>query len=158
MNSEQLNRWLTLFANIGVLIGIILLLIELNQTQEIARAEIRNEIYQGLTNSLSLVSRDEAELLARANAGEALSPADIILLSRRSESIHRYWENANYQYEIGLYDETEYSAHRFTIRNAILELFHGALIPHFRSNRVGYSESYRMMVDEYVTPDVCETL
>ena len=40
MDSENLNRWLTLGANLGVLIGIILILIELNQNAALMRAQM----------------------------------------------------------------------------------------------------------------------
>lgn len=155
MNMDRLNRWLTLAANIGVLIGMILLLMELNQNQEIARAQIRNEIYQGLT-SITMVGQDYAQLLAKANAGETLSPDEAILLSGFSEQVLRYWENANYQYTMGMYDETEYSAHKNTIRSATLELFPAALIPHYCQNRDGFSESYRILMDDIVTADMCK--
>ena len=40
MESDRINRWLTLTANIGVLIGIILILIELNQNADLMRAQL----------------------------------------------------------------------------------------------------------------------
>ena len=154
MNTDRLGRWLAVITNFGVLIGIILLLVELNQTQEIARAQIRNEIYQGLI-PVTLVGRDYAQVIVKANAGENLDAVEATMLSGFSEQIHRYWENANYQYQMGMYDETEYSAHKQTIKSAILELFPGTLIPHYCLNREGFSESYREMVDEYITPQMC---
>lgn len=155
MESDRLNRWLTLCANIGVLIGIVLLLIELNQNQEIARAQTRNEISLGVTGVLSILDRDLAEILVRANAGEELQPADQILISRWSEALLRYWENSNYQYEIGLYDEAEYSAQKIIIRVGITELFPGALIPHYCQYKFGYSEHFTSVIDEFVSQEMC---
>lgn len=43
MKAENLNRWLTLGANLGVLVGIILLIAELNQNSTLMRAQIFNE-------------------------------------------------------------------------------------------------------------------
>ena len=40
MNSEKLNSWLTLGANIGVLIGLVLLIVEIQQNTEMMRAQI----------------------------------------------------------------------------------------------------------------------
>lgn len=40
MNSDRLNRWLTLGANVGVFIGIMLILFELNQNADLMRAQI----------------------------------------------------------------------------------------------------------------------
>lgn len=40
MKSDRLNRWLTLGANLGVLVGIILLIIELDQNQDMLQAQM----------------------------------------------------------------------------------------------------------------------
>ena len=52
MDSDRLNRWLTLGANLGVLVGIVLLIFELRQNQEMlqtqivqARVDNRLEVY-----------------------------------------------------------------------------------------------------------------
>ena len=154
MDTDKLNRWLTLIANIGVLTGIILLLVELNQTQEIARAQIRNEVYQGLS-PVTMVGLDYAQIIVKANAGEKLSAVEVTMLSGFSEQMLRYWENANYQYQMGMYDETEYSAHKNTISDVILDVFPGPLIPHYCLNRDGFSESFRSMLDEFITTQMC---
>jgi hypothetical protein len=40
MNMDQANKWLSLLTNVGVLIGIALLILELNQNAELTRAEM----------------------------------------------------------------------------------------------------------------------
>ena len=40
MDSEKTNRWLTLGANVGVLVGVILILIELRQNADLMRAQM----------------------------------------------------------------------------------------------------------------------
>ena len=40
MNTDRVNDWLSLVTNIGVLIGIVLLILELNQNTELARVEM----------------------------------------------------------------------------------------------------------------------
>ena len=40
MDSDRLNRWLTLGANIGVFVGIVLILLELNQNADLMRAQM----------------------------------------------------------------------------------------------------------------------
>jgi hypothetical protein len=48
LESDRVNRWLTLGANLGVLIGLILLIVEIEQNSELVRAEIehtRSEAY-----------------------------------------------------------------------------------------------------------------
>jgi len=43
MNTEKLNRWLALGANVGVLIGLILLVYEVRQNSELMQAQISME-------------------------------------------------------------------------------------------------------------------
>jgi len=46
MDSERLNRWMTLGANIAVLVGMALIIVEFNQNREMMHASTRNEISQ----------------------------------------------------------------------------------------------------------------
>jgi hypothetical protein len=48
MNPDSLNRWLTLGANVGVLVGLLLLVFELNQNRDMIRAQTRNEMAAGI--------------------------------------------------------------------------------------------------------------
>ena len=54
MKAKRINDWLTLGANIGVLIGIILLLVELNQNSTMMRAQTRFEVSQSIVDLLNL--------------------------------------------------------------------------------------------------------
>ena len=40
MNFEHLNRWLTLFANIGIVIGLIMVAVQIQQESDLARAQL----------------------------------------------------------------------------------------------------------------------
>lgn len=60
MIADRVNRWLTLGANIGVLIGIILLLQELNQNATLMEAQIWNErSNQGIAIFMSMATSAE---------------------------------------------------------------------------------------------------
>jgi hypothetical protein len=113
LDSERINRWLTLGANVGVLIGIVLLIIELDQNRDMMRAQIRNELSIGVQELVrpALVDQDLADLLIRAGTGESLSPAESFRVGIWDQSIFRYWENVHYQYRQGLYEESEYLPH-----------------------------------------------
>ena len=121
MDSDRLNRWLTLGANVGVLVGIILLVFELSQNQEMMRAQTRNEISRAEMDLLALTAgdRDLSEIIVRANAGEELSDAENLMFTTRSESIFRLWQNVHYQYRHGMYDESEFVKHRDTMSDVL---------------------------------------
>ena len=111
MDSDRLNRWLTLGANVGVLIGIILLVIELDQNRDMMRAQARNEIASELVNLLSMSAGNSelASIMRRANAGESLTADELFQFRERQVAIFRYWENVHYQYRQGLYDKSEFA-------------------------------------------------
>ena len=78
MKKISLGKLLGLLANLGVIIGILLLVLELGQNRDMMRAQIRNELARSLPDFLGLLidNRELADLLVRANAGESLSAAE----------------------------------------------------------------------------------
>ncbi len=123
MDTNNVNRWLTLGANIGVLIGIILLIVELDQTRDMMRAQIRNELARSSQDLLGIAVADQdlADLLFRAETDESLLPAESWRVGTWDQMVFRYWENVHYQYRQGLYDESEFSAHRGAILDVLAE-------------------------------------
>ena len=45
MDTDKVNRWLTLSANIGVIAGLILVAVQINQYTQITKAQIINDYY-----------------------------------------------------------------------------------------------------------------
>ncbi len=45
MDTDRLNSWFTLTANIGVIAGLILVAVQINQNTQIAKAQITNDYY-----------------------------------------------------------------------------------------------------------------
>ncbi len=112
MRSNQLNRWLTLGANLGVLIGILFLAAEIRQTNTIAKAEVRNSLTQSVYTLLEM-QRDPRQIavLERADEDwESLSTEERILLSSFASAIFRHYENAYYQHEYGVYETEQFAA------------------------------------------------
>jgi hypothetical protein len=67
MDFDRLNRWLTLVANVGILLGLILVILEINQNSQIARASLINEGNNGANQIWStLMSGSANESIARA--------------------------------------------------------------------------------------------
>jgi hypothetical protein len=114
MDTDRLNRWLSLGANVGVLTGILLLVFELDQNRAMMRAQTRNELSSNIVNILneSAGNNQLASILRRANAGEELTPDEFFQFQERQAAMYRYWENVHYQYRQGLYDESEFSKQR----------------------------------------------
>lgn len=70
MKADTVNRWLTLGANFGVLVGIILLVAELNQNSVLMRAQIFNERSgQGIDLFMSVAESPELSDIAGVQFG-----------------------------------------------------------------------------------------
>jgi len=60
MKAKNLNQWLTLGANLGVLVGLILLIAELNQNSTLMRAQIFNDrASQGIAQFMTMAESSE---------------------------------------------------------------------------------------------------
>jgi len=114
VDSHWLNRWLTLGANVAVLIGIVLLIVELDQNRDMMRAQIRHELAMGIVDLLQTPASNEqlADLMYRAQTGGELTPTELFQFQMRTNALFRYWEDVHYQYREGLYDDIEFGKQR----------------------------------------------
>ena len=155
MNTEKVNHVVSTVASIGVLLGLLLLAYELNQNREMMRAQIRNEISQGVFDLLSLqaVNLQLADLLDRGNAGEALTSAETQMYTAYNELVFRYWENAHYQYRQGMYDEEEFSKHLDTMGSVLNES--DTFMRDWCKNRLRYSAPFAAEMDSMIAGGTC---
>ena len=121
MDSDRLNRWLALGANIGVLIGIILVVIELDQNRDMMRSQIRYQVFQDEANyNMSVATnRQLVELVLRARQGDEMDGTDSVQNFIRLLSYFRIQENIHYQYRQGLLDDTEYEGIKIARRGFV---------------------------------------
>jgi len=155
MDSERMSRWLTLGANLAVLTGIVLLIAELNQNDEIMRAQIRNEITQGELSLLALTAenRELVDILVRADQGEELTPTETRMYSSRSESVFRLWQNVHYQGRNGMYDEEEFSKHIQTMASVLNNS--PGLVTYWCGARLVYPAAFAAEIDHLIPADSC---
>ena len=156
MDSDRLNKWLTLGANIGVLIGIILLIAELSQNYEIIRAQTRTELSQSLLDllALSASNKELAEIIVRADRGEELTGAEQHMFGARSESVFAYWQNVHYQGRNGMYDEEEFSMHIQMIGRVLST--NPGLIRYWCEDRDNYPEVFADDINRLISADSCK--
>jgi len=114
MKRIDLGQTVTILANLGVLIGILLLVYELGQNREMVRAQTRSSVAEMLINLLALEVGDPgiAEIQVKVGSGEPLTPVEMERFQVLQWAYWRYRENVHYQYRNGLYDEDEYLALR----------------------------------------------
>jgi hypothetical protein len=75
MNIDSVNKWLTLVANFGVIVGIIFLAVEVNQNNQLMEAEARSLRNSSTADSYLLVAKnsDIASILLKDLKNEVLT-------------------------------------------------------------------------------------
>ncbi len=100
MKKLDLGQTLRLLGNVGVVVGILLLVYELAQNREMTRAQTRNSVAEMLIGLLALDVADTgmAEIYVKDRSGQALTPAERYRFEMFQEAYWRYRENVHYQY------------------------------------------------------------
>ncbi len=155
MEPDKVNRWLTLGANVGVLIGIILLVVELDQNREMIRAQTRNDISQQLTNRLLLVASNSQlnSVTLRAGNGEELSAEEERQAFLYTSANLRDWENMHYQYRQGMFEESEFEAEKKTWKYVISRNKRFARL--WCGTRQNYSPAFVTEIENLFHEDFC---
>ena len=121
MNLEGLNRWITLGANVGVVVGLALLIIEIRQNSELVRAQIHQSRSDNYVSERQAVADSQFILpvtVKLMTAGDYLDPANLDVLDptererfrRYLQSRHADYDNLFYQYRLGYLDESFYQS------------------------------------------------
>ncbi len=115
MNAEYVNKWLTLLANIGVLVGIVFLVLEIQQSNRIALATTEMSIHDKHQSMNEIVLADDnvAELLVKARTPNAeLSAVEIEKLSAYIYASINIWEAIEVAYSNGMVTRTTFDVIR----------------------------------------------
>ena len=158
MDSNRINRWLSLGANFGVLIGIILLVVELDQNRGMIRAQTRNAIAHQIETRLTIVAGNPelASIQRRGWAGEDLSVDEEHQLFLLTVANIRNWENIHYQYRQGLFDDSEFEAERVTWRSLIA--MNERFEPTWCALRDGYSAEFAAEINQLIAGEACSAI
>jgi hypothetical protein len=156
MDEKRPARWLSLLANLGALVGILLIVVQLQQNRDLMRAQIRHDLAMGIVEMLNLPAGNAqlASVLRRGELGEPLTADEQFQFEVRSNALLRYWEDVHYQYRQGLYDEVEYSAQKqawgATLRRSV------GLATYWCKVRTLYSPLFRAELDALLAPGACD--
>ncbi len=112
MKKLDLGQTAHLLGNLGVIVGILLLVYELNQNRNMMAAQTRNSIAQATAVLIQNESMNAAhlEIVNRGIAGEELTPLEQEQFELNWLAYFMLWENTDYQYRVGLYDDIEYES------------------------------------------------
>jgi len=114
MSTERVTRWLSLGANIGVIMGLVLLAYEVNQATKAAIGAVS----EGLTEqslvffSLKIDSDTVAKATYKQSLGEELDDYEKFQLEQHQYFNFRVFENAFLQYRRGLFEDSEWERYQ----------------------------------------------
>jgi hypothetical protein len=157
MSEERRTRWLTFGANVGALIGLLLIVVQLQQNRDLMRAQIRHELSMGIVELLNTpaVNSQLASVLRRGSLGEELTPDERFQFELRSNALLRYWEDVHYQFRRGLYDEAEFLAQTDAWSAALARSV--GLVDYWCGVRTLYSPLFAAELDALLTIRTCDT-
>ena len=143
----DLGQSLTILANLGVIAGILLLAYELNQNRQMMQAQTRHELASSIANQLLTISvnGEYVEFIHRVESGEPATGVEQRRYYGYAFARLRYWEDAHYQYRVGLFDEGEFVAQRESWREVIRQPGMRDFWSRFRSN---FSPEFAEEIDE----------
>ncbi|MBL4572692.1 MAG: hypothetical protein JKY86_06425 [Gammaproteobacteria bacterium] len=149
MNFDNLNKWLALLGNFGVIAGIVFLGIEIQQNTNMMKAQTRDSLTEKnlMVFSASAESAYAADVLYRGSIGE-ITPDTMpewVTFTFQVQGMFRVSENESYQYDRGLFDEAEYQARKNTWRRNLSRVGFRAVWERYREE---YSESFRDEMDQ----------
>ena len=158
MDSDKAKKWITLGANLGVLIGIFLLIVELQQNREMMRAQTRADIAAMTIDHFHVVATDLelADILRRARLGEELGDTESTRYLFYTLATFRTFENVHYQYRLGLFDESEFAGELLGFQQLVTGSV--GLTRHWCQFRVVTSKDFRVQVDSVFDNLNCDEL
>jgi hypothetical protein len=121
MDTEKLNRWITLLANLGVVAGLIFLAVEIHQNTESldeSRRQAQLQSYQNYLQNLDESFRSladspyMAEIFVKYENGgvEALDAIELQRLRWQSQTGLQRLDTLHYLYELGYADPERYES------------------------------------------------
>ena len=148
MKADSVKKWMSLGANLGVVIGLFLLILELNQNSDLARAQIHQARSDAQVSRLE--DRADTEHLApllekmqlfggfeNLSSIDEFTPEELFRYRVFLQARHQDYDNLFYQYQQGYIDEEYYQS---LVSNAIrlfspwwdkLEIFENVRRPRF---------------------------
>jgi hypothetical protein len=137
-----------LAANLTVLVGLVFLVVEINQNNEMMRAQTRSGITDAIIDNVKMYM-DPRVIVAyqKRRRGQPLTDEESALLNSLASATLRLWENTHYQYRNGLFDDAEFEADLAVWRE---EMEKTEFKLHWSSSRHTYSEAFRTQIDEIV--------
>ncbi len=118
MKKIDISQTINILANVGVVLSLIFVGVQIQQSRQIAVADIYQQRTALLLQSFYSAVPAETEFRAwmKDSADEPLTAEERYALTNRYAARIAYWENNHLQYQIGLLPEEQWEASKNSIR------------------------------------------
>ena len=149
MRFESTNRWLTLLANVGVLVGIAVLVYEIRQNTLATELDVAASYENTFAEIELFIAGDPefAELLTKGINGDDISQVDQLRLTAFYRRVLRTWQFIHYQYLTGALEEYLWQGQR----EGMLQTFLAdkGLRDSWRANKGRYFDQFNSLLDRF---------
>lgn len=148
MNIDNLNKWFMFVTNLGVLLGIVFLGIEIQQNSDLMKIQISQARADSIFAAQESLYNSEYAIpsLMKTFADQQLSIEDSARVESMMRAMHRIQENFLLQIRAGMLPEASLES----IRNFLNEIARSQILRDiWNSTEHIYSEDYRNFVNEY---------
>lgn len=121
MKKVDIGQIITILANVGVIVGIVFLVFELQQnTQTVRLASAQSYLTGGTSLDFQIATNPEfANLLIRGDNKEDLTQGEELQLDRWNYAVFRQWETAHYLHLIDALEDKLWIAYRHEIHKIL---------------------------------------
>ena len=147
-------QWIALAANGGTIVGLLMVIMQLQQNRTLMRAQVRHELATTIVELLNSSASNSqlASVVRRGGAGEQLTEDEQFQFRLRSNALLRYWEDVHYQFRLGLYDEVEYSRQKAAWKASFASSV--GFVKYWFEVRTLYSPRFAAEIDGLLPPQV----
>jgi hypothetical protein len=156
MSKDRLIQSIALAANCVTILGLILVIMQLQQNRTLMRAQVRHELATTIVELLNSWANNSqmASVIRRGSVGEQLTPDEQFQFRMRCNALLRYWEDVHYQHRLGLYDDAEYAKQQAAWKDSFANSV--GLVNYWCEMRTLYSPRFVAQIDDLLPPHSCE--
>ncbi len=146
---SKATDWMNLSASVAVIMGLVFLGMEISQNTEMMRSQTRDSISekQMMFSEWVATEIDLAETIAKATAGQPLTPGEGVQYAYFLAGVWREWENSYYQFQQGLFEREEFEPRMNRWHDMMRTRLNR---DSWMATHMNYSPSFRAEVDKIV--------
>ncbi|NKC01338.1 MAG: hypothetical protein GKR90_22960 [Pseudomonadales bacterium] len=144
---DNLNKWLSVLANFGVLVGIVFLAFEIQQNTTATQLETASNFQDGFAELELMIASDAefAALLTKGRNGDDISESEFVRLQAFYSAVLRGWQTNIAQFESGGLNDEIWQGTKSLMRQRLRE--DKGLVEHVQVNRDQFSGALLRMTD-----------